>query len=85
MNKVEQIVTQNFDIWSSAVKKKSSVGIGSNSKIELYGVKKLCELILDLAVRGLLVTQEPNDEPASELLKKITSEKANLIKEGKIK
>lgn len=65
--------------------KKSSVGRGSNSKIELYGVKKLRELILDLAVRGLLVPQDPNDEPASELLKKIANEKAKLIKEGKIK
>lgn len=85
MSKFEQIITQNFDIWSSAVKSKSSVGRGSSSKIELYGVKKLRELILDLAVRGLLVPQDPNDEPASELLKKIASEKAKLIKEGKIK
>ena len=42
-------------------------------------------MILDLAVRGLLVPQDPNDEPASELLKKIAYEKAKLIKEGKIK
>jgi type I restriction enzyme S subunit len=49
------------------------------------GVAKLRELILSLAVRGKLVPQDPNDEPASELLKKIAAEKARLIKEGKIR
>lgn len=49
------------------------------------GVKKIRQLILDLAVRGKLVPQDPNDEPASELLKKIQSEKQKLIAEGKIK
>ena len=41
--------------------------------------------VLDLAMRGKLVKQDPNDEPASELLKKIKAEKAKLIKERKIK
>ena len=41
--------------------------------------------ILDLAVRGNLVEQDPNDEPASKLLKRIASEKARLVKTGKIK
>ena len=41
--------------------------------------------LLDLAMRGKLVEQDPNDEPASELLKQIQSEKAQLVKEGKIK
>ena len=41
--------------------------------------------VLDLAMRGKLVKQDPNDEPASELLKKIKAEKAELIKEKKIK
>ena len=40
------------------------------------GIKKLRELILELAVRGKLVPQDPNDEPASELLKRISEEKA---------
>jgi type I restriction enzyme S subunit len=41
--------------------------------------------ILQLAMQGKLVPQDPNDEPASELLKRIKAEKARLIKEGKIK
>jgi type I restriction enzyme S subunit len=49
------------------------------------GVKKLRELILELAVRGKLVPQDPSDEPASELLKRIAEEKARLVAEGKIK
>lgn len=49
------------------------------------GIKKLRELILDLAVRGKLVPQDPSDEPASELLKRIAEEKAQLVAEGKIK
>ena len=46
------------------------------------GVAKLRELILNLAVRGRLVPQDPDDEPASELLKRIRAEKDRLIKEG---
>lgn len=49
------------------------------------GIKKLRELILELAVRGKLVPQDPNDEPASELLKRIAEEKARLVAEGQIK
>lgn len=41
--------------------------------------------ILDLAIRGKLVTQDPNDEPASVLLERIRTEKEELIKQGKIK
>ena len=43
------------------------------------------EKVLDLAIRGKLVPQDPNDEPASELLKRIHAEKASLIKSGKLK
>jgi type I restriction enzyme S subunit len=49
------------------------------------GVARLRELILTLAVQGKLVPQDPSDEPASELIKKIRAEKDRLIAEGKIK
>ena len=47
--------------------------------------KKLRQKILDLAIRGKLVPQDPNDEPAFVLLERIKAEKERLIKEGKIK
>ncbi|MFH4489622.1 restriction endonuclease subunit S [Vibrio diabolicus] len=81
---VENLITDHIDIWTSAVKTKSTSGRGSSKKLELYGVRKLRELILELAVRGKLVPQDPNDEPASLLLERIAAEKAQLVKERKI-
>lgn len=84
----ESIITEHLDLWTDAVAHKSGAGrgrSGKNGKIELTGIKKLRELILELAVRGKLVEQNPNDEPASVLLERITEEKARLVKEGKIK
>ncbi|MCL6746961.1 restriction endonuclease subunit S [Kosakonia sp. R1.Fl] len=82
---VEKLITDHIDIWSSSLQTRSTAGRGSNGKIDLYGIKKLRELILELAVRGKLVPQDPNDEPASELLKRIAAEKVELVKQGKIK
>ncbi len=48
-------------------------------------ITRLRRFVLDLAVRGKLVPQDPKDEPASELLKLIASEKARLIRAGEIK
>lgn len=48
-------------------------------------IKALRQKILDLAIHGKLVPQDPNDEPASVLLERIRAEKERLIKEGKIK
>ncbi|WP_314411453.1 restriction endonuclease subunit S [Pantoea septica] len=81
----EQLITQHIETWASALQTRSTAGRGNNGKIDLYGIKKLRELILELAVRGKLVPQDPNDEPASELLKRIAAEKAELVKQGKIK
>lgn len=50
-----------------------------------YSVEQLKQTILQLAVMGKLVKQDPNDEPASELLEQIAEEKAKLVKEGKVK
>ena len=51
----EQLITDNLDLWASTVQNKKSAGRGGGKKRELYGIKKLRELILELAVRGLLV------------------------------
>ena len=48
-------------------------------------IKALRQTILNLAVRGKLVAQDPNDEPASELLERITKEKARLVKKGEVR
>src|SRR5262245_46780221 len=48
-------------------------------------IKQLRQTILNLAVRGKLVPQDPNDEPAVELLKRIQAEKVQLIREKKLK
>ncbi len=47
--------------------------------------EQLRKSILQMAIQGKLVPQDPNDEPASVLLEKIRAEKQRLIKEGKIK
>ncbi|MBL0639852.1 restriction endonuclease subunit S [Aeromonas veronii] len=83
--KIENLITDHLDLWTAAARPKSSAGRGSNSKLELTGIKKLRELILELAVRGKLVPQDPSDEPASVLLERIAAEKARLVKEGEIK
>ena len=49
------------------------------------GIPKLRELILKLAMQGKLVPQDPNDSPASELIRTIEAEKKQLVKERKIK
>ncbi|MGK4073664.1 restriction endonuclease subunit S [Lactobacillus crispatus] len=54
-------------------------------KIDNEFEDKLKQSVLQYAMEGKLVKQDPSDEPASELIKKIENEKAKLIKEGKIK
>ena len=61
----------------------NSIDIDKNSLIEIISITKA--KILHLAVRGQLVPQNPNDEPASVLMERIRAEKEELIKQGKIK
>jgi type I restriction enzyme S subunit len=65
-----EVITNNLDLWTSALLTKSSAGRGSNGKQEAYGIKKLRELILEWAVRGKLVPQDSGDEPADSRLSK---------------
>ena len=51
----------------------------------MIDTKALREKVLDLAIRGKLVEQDPNDEPASVLLERIRAEKQQMVKEGKLK
>lgn len=82
---MQPALIEHLDVWTSAIETRFTAGRGSSNKLNLYGIKKLRELILELAVRGQLVAQDPQDEPASVLLQKIAAEKARLIKDGKLK
>ncbi|WP_193368041.1 restriction endonuclease subunit S [Pelagibius marinus] len=71
----------------------SDAGFSAGRLLALYdrigeapdAVARLRRFVLDLAVRGKLVEQDPADEPATELLKRIAAEKARLVKAGEIK
>jgi type I restriction enzyme S subunit len=78
-------IIKSFEIWSTAQTQKSMGRNRGIDNIHFHGVKRLRELILELAVRGKLVPQDSNDEPAIMLLKKIAEQKKQLIREGKIK
>jgi len=79
------VLLESLPVWLSAQTRKSAGRGRSAGNTLQYGVQKLRELILELAVRGKLVEQDPSDEPASVMLKKIAEEKVQLIKTGKIK
>lgn len=80
-----ELITEHLDLWTGAVTKRSSSGRGSNGKVELTGVKKLRELICGMAVQGKLTTREARDEPASDLLQRISARQTQLYTQGKIK
>tara|TARA_R110002110_G_scaffold213154_1_gene426250 strand:- start:2888 stop:4669 length:1782 start_codon:yes stop_codon:yes gene_type:complete len=80
-----ELITEHLDLWTGAVKKKSSSGRGSNGKVELTGVKMLRALILELAVRGKLVEQYPVDTSAEQLLEHIAELRKELIASKTIK
>jgi len=73
-----ELITEHLDLWTGAVTKKSSSGRGSNGKVELTGVKKLREFILELALRGKLTDQLLTDEPAREFLARAKIEREAL-------
>lgn len=64
----------------------SQIDVIEKNVAEYQGLEQaMRSKLLDLAMRGKLVEQDPNDEPASELLEKIQAKKSELVKEGKIK
>lgn len=84
-SQVQQLLTDHIDLWTGSIENKSTAGRGSNRKQQLHGIKKLRELILELAVRGKLVPQDASDEPAAVLLERIAAERDRLVKEGRFK
>jgi type I restriction enzyme S subunit len=85
MTDINNLITDNIDVWTSAIKKRNATGRGSSKKIELTGIKKLRELILELAVRGKLLPQDDSDESPQELVLQSIKKKELLISEGIIK
>jgi type I restriction enzyme S subunit len=81
---VNTIIT-NFDIWTTAQTIKSNGRSISVDNQKQHGIDKLRGLILELAIQGKLVPQDPNDEAVSFLLGKIGKEKLRLIKDGIIR
>jgi len=80
-----ELITEHLDLWTSAVTQKSTRGRGSSGKIELTGIKRLRELILELAIQGKLVEQAPDEGTALELLDSICSEKNTQVKAKKFR
>ncbi len=80
MTGVNQLITEHLDIWTSATEKKSSAGRGNGGAVSLHGIRKLRELILELAVRGKLVSQDSTDEPAADLLVRLDQERSQNTK-----
>jgi type I restriction enzyme S subunit len=73
-------MSKNSDVTIALLEKHFDIAFAAPD-----GIKKLREFILSLAMQGKLVPQDPNAQPASELLKEIEAEKERLINEGKIK
>lgn len=80
-----ELITEHLDLWTGAVTQKSISGRGSNGKVELTGIKKLRELILELALKGKLSERFDSDYPANQLVEKFTYYKRNLIREGHLR
>jgi type I restriction enzyme S subunit len=78
-------IIDTFDLWTTAQNLKTSNRGLSASNQNLLGIKKLRELILELAMQGKLLPQDSNDESADILLGKIEKEKLRLIKKGEIR
>lgn len=70
------MVSDHLDVWTPATERKASNGRGSG-RASFYGVDRLRELILVLAVRGRLVPQCSTDEPASKLLARISESRGS--------
>lgn len=84
MSEISALASDHLDIWTAATERKNGAGRGGGKRVSFYGIERLRALILDLAVRGKLVPQDANDEPAATLLDELKAERSRLIKAGLI-
>lgn len=82
MTDVHQLITEHLEIWTSATEKKSGAGRGNGGTVSLYGIQKLRELILELAVRGKLVSQVSSEGTATSELSDLAQRRKNLVRSG---
>ncbi|HCG9345373.1 TPA: restriction endonuclease subunit S [Vibrio parahaemolyticus] len=82
---MNKLITEHIDIWTSAVKTKSISGRGSSKKLELYGIKKLRELIIELAIQGKLTASLDFKGSAKKSVEDVIVAKFNLSKERNIR
>ncbi|WP_411820231.1 restriction endonuclease subunit S [Hyphococcus formosus] len=76
MSDPAQLLVDHLDTWTGAIERKNGSGRGNGGKISLHGIDTLRSLILNLAVRGKLVAQDPADGDAGELLASIRAARA---------
>ena len=77
---------EQLRMWSALSNALAMIERIENTELDITNlIKSTKSKVLDLAIRGKLVPQDPNDEPASVLLERIRAEKEELIKQGKIK
>lgn len=77
---------EQLRMWDALSKALEMVEHIENTELDITNlIKSAKSKILDLAIRGKLVPQDPNDEPASVLIERIRAEKEELIKQGKLK
>ncbi len=72
MTDIAALVAGNLTVWTGAIERRSGGGRGGGKRISLYGIERLRVLIRDLAVAGKLVPQDPRDESASVLMKRVS-------------
>ena len=83
MQKVSQLISDHLDLWTTAeVEKKSGRGRTSASNKKVYGLQKLRELILDLAISGKLIPEKDTDILETNVLKDIEIQINKLTKKG---
>lgn len=85
MTDLNTLITDHLDVWTTAIETKSGSGRGNSNKQVAFGVKKLRGLILELAVRGKLVSQNSNDGLGREVLDASIAERGRLVIEKQIK
>ncbi len=78
-------IIKSFDVWIAAQGVKSKLRLRNVDNISLEGIGRLRELILELAIRGKLVPQDPSNDTAQNLLNRIRNEKNKLLNDGTLK